>query len=697
MKRNLLIAFVLFISITSCKKEKPPIPESEERKPEVIINEITTKLAGADSISTFTAALKKITLTTDETAQGITVFAPLNQSPGQQARSSRMSSLGGTSNRSSETSPTDTTKKTVLTDSELRDHIVKGVFNFADLTNGRMLTGLNGNQLKVTRVADTVWINGIRIGGKQIMSSGNEAVYAVKSILTGTAVNDEPQSTSLEITVWDATQWSAAKPKGDLAIDAWVSLYLSQKDYADSIPAIEGRTDINGKIIFKKVSAGVYYIKVTHGSKSNIFNRSAKQNGLYAGYANAGVFQNQSEINAAATQAGAAPGDFKWVDVNADGVINNDDRITLPYEKATVVVGALRKAEVMIGSLKNTQAPALTETEFNSTLSNVESNISIWHKRLALIDGILSPKAPMDSIPPIFSSPNYLAISTFTANASNQFIKDIWTQGYESITTLTTLQELIPTGIAGRTEKIARIRATRAYIYLQLLTYYGNISLQQSPGKLKNNDRPAVYNYITTELREATAALPSSVSGAVNLNAHSVRMISAKAALLDKKYQEVADLTQAIIDAGRYTLASKNSQFNSNSSETMWENSVGFDQNFKTYFYNRATMPYLRLTEVYLMNIEANIALNNTTKAQAYFDLLFNRAGYPLRQATAGELRGFWADQMPREGNLFASMLRWGISSQYSFRGFVEGKHNRLPIPQSVIDANENMLQNPGY
>lgn len=51
--------------------------------------------------------------------------------------------------------------------------------------------------------------------------------------------------------------------------------------------------------------------------------------GYFFGYKTDGLFQNQAEINASATQPGAQPGDIKYVDVNGDGKINADDRTNL--------------------------------------------------------------------------------------------------------------------------------------------------------------------------------------------------------------------------------------------------------------------------------------------------------------------------------------------------------------------------------
>ncbi len=48
--------------------------------------------------------------------------------------------------------------------------------------------------------------------------------------------------------------------------------------------------------------------------------------GYYHGYKTDGVFQNQEEIDTYPTLPGTVPGDFKFVDTNDDGIINDEDR-----------------------------------------------------------------------------------------------------------------------------------------------------------------------------------------------------------------------------------------------------------------------------------------------------------------------------------------------------------------------------------
>lgn len=60
--------------------------------------------------------------------------------------------------------------------------------------------------------------------------------------------------------------------------------------------------------------------------------------GYFYGLQADGIFQNQAEVNAHATQANAAPGDLRYVDVNGDGQIDSDDRTDIgnPIPDATM-------------------------------------------------------------------------------------------------------------------------------------------------------------------------------------------------------------------------------------------------------------------------------------------------------------------------------------------------------------------------
>ena len=51
--------------------------------------------------------------------------------------------------------------------------------------------------------------------------------------------------------------------------------------------------------------------------------------GFFYGYETDGIFQNQGEVDAHASQTNAAPGDLRYIDQNDDGVIDEDDRVNI--------------------------------------------------------------------------------------------------------------------------------------------------------------------------------------------------------------------------------------------------------------------------------------------------------------------------------------------------------------------------------
>ncbi len=61
--------------------------------------------------------------------------------------------------------------------------------------------------------------------------------------------------------------------------------------------------------------------------------------GYFYGFKTNGLFQNQAEIDAHATQTGAEPGDIRYVDYNNDGIINDDDKTNIGDPFAAFTLG----------------------------------------------------------------------------------------------------------------------------------------------------------------------------------------------------------------------------------------------------------------------------------------------------------------------------------------------------------------------
>lgn len=135
-----------------------------------------------------------------------------------------------------------------------------------------------------------------------------------------------------------------------------------------------------------------------------------------------------------------------------------------------------------------------------------------------------------------------------------------------------------------------------------------------------------------------------------------------------------------------------------------WKNQEGFrsPNNYRL----------IRYADVLLMYAECLNGLGRTTDAYQYVDRVRQRAGLStLTAAKPGlnqaqfltQLKHERLTELAGEGWRWADLARWGDLSpalanrDADFSGFIVGKHELYPIPQSDIDLNANLTQNPKY
>ena len=87
-------------------------------------------------------------------------------------------------------------------------------------------------------------------------------------------------------------------------------------------------TSYNNKVV--SLPAGTLYINQPTGAQTITSRIQPGQPlGEFFGYKVIGLFQSYTDVKGSPTQQDAAPGRFKYADVNHDGVINGDDRTFL--------------------------------------------------------------------------------------------------------------------------------------------------------------------------------------------------------------------------------------------------------------------------------------------------------------------------------------------------------------------------------
>jgi len=117
----------------------------------------------------------------------------------------------------------------------------------------------------------------------------------------------------------------------------------------------------------------------------------------------------------------------------------------------------------------------------------------------------------------------------------------------------------------------------------------------------------------------------------------------------------------------------------------------------------------IRYADVLLIYAEALNGVNRTADAYQYVNLVRSRVGMPPLPAGMSQSRFMQQIKHERivelsgEGWRWADLLRWGELGpelqvrDIEFKNFIKGKNEYYPIPQSDIDLNPNLTQNPNF
>ncbi|MGB2012473.1 MAG: RagB/SusD family nutrient uptake outer membrane protein [Flavobacteriaceae bacterium] len=120
----------------------------------------------------------------------------------------------------------------------------------------------------------------------------------------------------------------------------------------------------------------------------------------------------------------------------------------------------------------------------------------------------------------------------------------------------------------------------------------------------------------------------------------------------------------------------------------------------------------IRYADVLLLYAEVLNQNNKTQEAYQYVDMVRERSNMlPLSVAKPGLDKDSFLEQIKHErvvelsGEVvrFFDLKRWGMYNSENvvrdpnFESFVEGRSEVQPIPQSELDLNPNLIQNPGY
>jgi uncharacterized surface protein with fasciclin (FAS1) repeats len=655
---------LLVCGLFACSKKDTQTPQSTEP---VAVTEVSAYLAGVDSLSEFETAFKKITIGTADASGGLTVFAPGNETIGSY----------------------DIGAKTMgkdLPDSIIKSHIVKGVFKAADLTDGKQLTTLSGKVFTVKVIDGKIYVNGVLItirDGK----AGTQVVHCIAKMLT-----TSPGGT--DVTVYDATKWSENNRSGQLLAGATVNLYLTTTEYQNNTPSFTALTNNDGVAHFTGLPVATYFAVVKKDALSNIW-PDANGNTYVS---TDSLFQSQTEINNSNPgQYSAGVGDFRFADLNMDGIVNGNDKGIAPIRTIIVKEGEISAQKILIGYEKNSVRKLFTTlADAQLSLNNVITQVGVVHKSLVMLDGIMSDDADCTGLTDWCTYDQF----TFTANANKT--SDIWTSEFASITALNRIIQSLPK--IGDTSVIAaQARAMRAYVYLELATYFGGLPVYNDlamPVDISRKSLADTYAFIQNELLIAINTLPATADVHI-VTKGAAKTLLARIALANSNFSAASNYAIEVIQSNYSLVDSTQIYASATSSEIVWDLSDTFPYDFSTYW-SHGICPVARIAELHLIRAEADIAMGNLSSAGSSINLIRNRSGMPvMSMANLDDARTALRDTYQKEffkaGFRFASLVRWGLAAQVLTSKGYQSYRSLLPIPMSVIQNDPNMVQNPGY
>ena len=249
---------------------------------------------------------------------------------------------------------------------------------------------------------------------------------------------------------------------------------------------------------------------------------------------------------------------------------------------------------------------------------------------------------------------------------------------------------------------------TNALMYYELVTLFGDvpyITTQQDTYSIPRTSANEILNHLITDLTSAMEELSDVKAGYIS-DANGIamppkdlaRVILADIYMYQGKYAEAKALLNEIVNANRYSLVTSVNDLGIDCSEIIWSMPSSGQTRARA---NRATIVLndncivKTYADVLLSLAECESKLGNDTKANEYLSQVKSAKGIETTSTDVipaiSEVRSKIQIDF---GGYFAFLKRTGLAQ--STLG-LEEYQLLFPIPQSELDMNPAMTQNPGY
>ncbi|MEP1094800.1 MAG: cadherin domain-containing protein [Cyclobacteriaceae bacterium] len=346
-----------------------------------------------------------------------------------------------------------------------------------------------------------------------------------------------------------------------------------------------------------------------------------------------------------------------------------------------------------------------TEAEVLAGISSAYALLEILVEHSYLFDAVYSNTISAPST-------GWNEVHDHTLTSSNDKVLALWDAAFDLVFTGNNIAESADLVSSDSDVVLAQAKVFRAYAYIQLASWFGQVPIEfgiaedNTPWNTINDVLTLTISY----LDEAQSVLSSTQT--VGTDGNYIFTSDFAASLKIRVYQilnsnggnnfaDIRAIGTNLINSGNYSLSSATNNFQDGDSEIIW----GFDKSSGTGFSSLFTkgdfVPGLRITEIYLSDIQArgDLGVGGTPETIALVNQIKVRDGLStVTSLTNQEFIDFlvetYKNEMKFEGIDFYTLKRFDIATtELGIPDF----RLLLPVPQSVLDSNQNAIQNPGY
>ena len=361
-----------------------------------------------------------------------------------------------------------------------------------------------------------------------------------------------------------------------------------------------------------------------------------------------------------------------FVDFDNDGILNKDDN----------------------------DGPKLitTQQQLNDTLAKCYDLTYEYTRLNVTFNNILTGESDINNA-------QWNSIKDHNFSSSDLNIKKLWDNGYEIVYKANNILESIESISMEQTDKDAfysEALVIRSMALYRLKTLFGNIPLLTESYAEAMNDKSRntideVNAFVEKDLMSAIAKLsnePGSDKSKISIRA--AQVLLAKLYAEQEKWQDASYHAEKIINSGNYSLTPDyDNAFTDTSLEIIFGVTKGDNAIINAVFTKGAFIPVFRYAEVLMISAESAYRMGDLMKAMMYMNQLLERRNQnTLVSLENNSLLNLYKDEFSQEGEWFATLKR--LNAAQNVLGLSDHQLV-LPIPQSVFENTQFIIQNPGY